>query len=345
MRHTLALVGFGVVGHGLVELLREKRDALRERYGFEYDVVAVTDLLQGSVYDPAGLDLGLLLSGSGDRPLDSYPGGEHGMDAIATIERTESSIVVEVSYTDIETGEPAYTHFKTALEAGKHVVTTNKGPVTLYLDELEALARERNVQLRYEGTVLSGTPCLNLAALCLPGSEITQIRGIVNGTTNFILTEMEHGMDYADALAKAQELGYAEAKPDADVEGWDAVAKVVIMSRSLMGLPVRVADVRREGITGVSRHDVEAALAGRRRYKLLAAVKRNEGGFTASVEPRKVPLDDPLASVMGPVNAVTFVTDTLGDVTVVGPGAGKRETGYSLLADLLEIHRRLDHRT
>jgi homoserine dehydrogenase len=345
MRHRLAFIGFGVVGHGLVELLKEKRDTLSDRYGFEFDVVAVTDLLRGSVYDPGGLDLDLLLGGSGDRPLDSYPGAEHGQDALAAIRDTNCTVVIEVSYTNIETGQPAYDHFKTALEAGKHLVTTNKGPVALFLDDLEELARERGVHFRYEGTVLSGTPCLNLAQLCLAGADISEIRGIMNGTTNFILTQMEHGMEYADALRQAQELGYAEAKPDADVEGWDAVAKVVIVGRSLMGLPVHVSDVQREGITGVSRQDVEEALQEGYRFKLLATVSRSGGGFTASVAPRKVSLDDPLAAVMGPVNAVTLVTDTLGEVTIVGPGAGKRETGYSLLVDILEIHRRVSCRT
>jgi homoserine dehydrogenase len=343
MQHRLALVGFGVVGHGLVELLRNKRAAVRDRYGFNFEVVAVTDLRLGSIYDPDGLDLDLLLESSAEQSLDRYPRGVHGRDALSTIRETNSTVIVEATYTNIETGEPAYTHFRAALEARKHLVTTNKGPVALHLDDLERLAREHGVQFRYEGTVLSGTPCINLAQLCLSGADISEIRGIVNGTTNFILTQMERGMDYAEALHEAQELGYAEAKPDADVEGWDAVAKVVIMGRSLMGLSIRVADVARQGITALTKRDVEAALAERKRYKLLATVRREEKGFHASVAPRQVPFDDPLASVMGPTNAVTFVTDTLGDVTVVGPGAGKRETGYSLLTDLLEIHRRVSH--
>ncbi len=339
MRHRIALVGFGVVGHGLLELLKEKRTALRDRYGFEFDIVAVTDLRLGSVYHPDGLDLEALLRATGAGSLDEYPGAQSGMDALATIGETNSSVVVEVSYTNIETGEPAYSHFKAALQAGKHLVTTNKGPVALFLDELEGLAVRNGVQFRYEGTVLSGTPCLNMVRLCLAGSEIAEVRGIVNGTTNFILTEMERGMEYGEALTKAQQLGYAEAQPDADVEGWDAVAKVVIMARSLMQLPIRVEDVVRQGITAVTKAHVEEALRGGERYKLLAAIARTKEGFTASVRPEKVPLSDPLASVMGPVNAVTFATDTVGEVTVVGPGAGKRETGYSLLADLLDVHR------
>jgi homoserine dehydrogenase len=345
MQHRLALVGFGVVGHGLVELLRDKRAALRDRYGFDFEVVAVTDLRLGSAYDPDGLDLDLLLEATEERALDAYPRGGHGMDAVATIRDTTSTLVVEATFTNIETGEPAHTHFTAALEAGKHLVTTNKGPVTLFLDELEALARQRGVQFRYEGTVLSGTPCINLAQLCLSGTDISEIRGIVNGTTNFILTQMEHGMDYAEALRQAQDLGYAEAKPDADVEGWDAVAKVVIMGRSLMGLPVRVSDVEREGITAITKGDVETASAQGERFKLLATVSRQDRSFHASVRPRRVSLNDPLAAVMGPTNAVTLVTDTLGDITIVGPGAGKRETGYALLSDLLDIHRRVSRQT
>ena len=337
--YKLAFIGFGVVGQGLAEILHEKKNELRKKYGFEYLLVAVSDFKKGSALLAGGLDIAKLLELAKNNKISEYPGAKTGLDALDTIRESGADIVVEVSYTDIETGEPAYSHFKAALEAGKHLVTTNKGPTALNFRELAGIAKKKCVQFRYEGTVLAGTPSLNLSDLCLAGNTIKEIRGIMNGTTNFILTNMETGKSYADALKEAQELGYAEAKPDADVEGWDAVAKVVILSKSVMGVDIGVKDVDRTGITGISLEDVEAAKKEGKRWKLIGRVTREGAGVRASVRPEKVALTDPLAAVGGATNALTFETDLLGDVTIVGPGAGRKETGFSLLIDLLTIHR------
>jgi homoserine dehydrogenase len=246
---------------------------------------------------------------------------------------------VEASYTDIETGEPAYGYFKAALESGKHLVTTNKGPTALFFRELAALAEKNKVRFMYEGTVMSGTPALNLCQICLAGNDITEVRGILNGTTNFILTNMEQGKSYESALKEAQELGYAEAKPDADVEGFDALAKVVILAKSVMGADIGVKDVDRTGITGITLEDIESAKQEGKRWKLIGKVTRQGGDVSASVKPEKVDLSDPLAAIGGATNALTFVTDLMGEVTIVGAGAGKVETGYSLLVDMLTIHK------
>jgi homoserine dehydrogenase len=337
--HKLAFIGFGVVGQGLAEILLEKKDELKNKYGFEYSVVAVSDFKKGSAYHADGLDIEKLLAVAKEDKIAEYPGAKVGLDAIGTIIESGADIVVEVSYTDIETAEPAYSHFKTAFEYGRHLVTTNKGPTALYFKELAAMAKSKGVQFRYEGTVLAGTPSLNLGEFCLAGNSIKEIRGIMNGTTNFILTNMETGKSYADALKEAQELGYAEAKPDADVEGWDAVAKVVILSKSVMGADIGIADVDRTGITGISLEDVAAAKKEGKRWKLIGKVTKDGDTVHASVKPEKVALTDPLASVGGATNALTYETDLLGDVTIVGPGAGRKETGYSLLIDMLAIHR------
>lgn len=336
--HKLAFIGFGVVGQGLAEILKKKKKKLKERYGFEYTVVAVSDFKKGSAYSADGLDIERLIELAGKDAISEYPGAQTGWDALETIQNSNADIVIEATFTDIETGEPAYSHFRAALEAGKHVVTTNKGPTTLYLKELAELAKAKGVKFRYEGTVLSGTPAINLSQWCLAGNDITEIRGILNGTTNFILTNMESGKSYADALKEAQELGYAEAKPDADVEGWDALAKVVILSKTVMGVEIGVKDVDRTGITGISLEDVEQAGKEGKRWKLIGKVTRDGDTVKASVRPEKVSLTDPLAAVGGATNALTFVTDLMGEVTIVGAGAGRIETGFSLLADLLAVH-------
>ncbi len=217
---------------------------------------------------------------------------------------------------------------------------TNKGPVALAIDELLQLAKKNNVQVKFEGTVLSGTPAINLGLNNLAGANVTEILGIVNGTTNYILSEMEKGLGYEEALKQAQELGYAEADPSGDVEGYDALGKVVIMTSTIMKHPITKDQVEREGITKITKHDIDQAKQEGKRWKLIASSKvLADGSVKASVKPMKLPLDNPLASVMGPINALMFKTQYLGDITIVGPGAGKEATGFALLADLLEINR------
>jgi len=335
----LAFIGFGVVGQGLAEILKTKEKELKEKYGYEFSVVAVSDFKKGSAMKEDGLNLGKLLELAKEDKISDYPDATTGLDALETIEKCSADVVVEVTFTNIETAEPAYSHFKAALSSGKHLVTTNKGPTALYFKELEELARKNNTQFRYEGTVLAGTPVMSLRDFCLAGNTISEIKGILNGTTNFILSNMEQGRSYEEVLKEAQELGYAEAKPDADVEGWDAVAKVVILAKSFMGVDISISDVERTGITGITLEDIESAKKENKRWKLIGRVKRDGSGVVASVKPEKLELTDPLASVGGPINALTFITDLLGEVTIVGPGAGKTATGFSLLTDLLAIHR------
>lgn len=343
MIQKLALVGFGTVGRGLVEILLDKRQQLEHEQGFQPLVVAVADLFHGSCYDPAGLDLGQLLDivargGS----LDDYPGAQTGWDSLETIRASGADAVVEVTVTDLETGEPAISHCRAAFEAGAHLVTSNKGPVALKWRELASEADARGVQLRFEGTVMSGTPVLSTAAEALAGCDFARVRGILNGTTNFILSEMGQGRSYDESLATAQERGYAEADPTADVEGFDVVAKVVILANVVMGADLRPGDVSREGITGLDAAQVTGAADAGKCWKLIGQVEKAGDQVHGSVAPLALPLSDPLAAVGGVTNAVSFETDLVGPVTIVGAGAGREATGFALLSDLLAIHRSAD---
>ena len=338
--YRLAFIGFGNVGQGLAEILRDHGDALSERFGVRFQPVAVSDLMKGAVYDPEGLDPAALLDAvdaSGD--LLEVDAPERGWDALKTIRESNADILLEMSYTDLETGEPALTHIRSALESGKHAVTTNKGPAALHFPELQRLARENQVEIGVEGTVMSGTPALRVGQELLAGAGVQRVQGILNGTTNYILTQMESGASYEAALAEAQAKGYAEADPRGDVEGHDAAGKVVILGNLLLGLPLTMADVDCEGITKLTPHDIAAARAAGERWKLIGQVAKGAGGFEASVRPTRLPLSHPLASVSGATNAITYSTELLGDVTLVGPGAGRVETGYALLGDMLAIHR------
>lgn len=336
MKQRIALIGFGTVGQGLCEILLQKKNELKKNYGYEYDVVAVTDMKFGTVYNPKGLNLAKLLKdvkekGKFTRDLKDW-------DAVQMVKRSNAKVVCELTYTDLKTAEPALTHCKTAFNNKKHVVTSNKGPAALAYRKMEKLAEKNGVRFLIEGTVVSGTPILNLTRGPLAGSTISAVRGILNGTTNYILTKMEEGMSYEAALTKAQELGYAEADPTGDVEGYDARAKVAILTNVVMGENFAITEVSCEGITQITSTDIAKAKENQARWKLIGSVEKKNGKVTASVKPEMVPLTHPLAGIMGAANALTFTTDMLGDVTIVGPGAGRIETGYSILTDLISIH-------
>lgn len=343
MAHKLGLIGFGTVGQGLAEVLRDKGPALRETVGFEGQIVAVSDMLKGALYHPAGLDVATLLEVvKRTGKLDDYPdtpGLQRGWDSFKTIRETNADTIVEVSYTDIKTGQPAIDHCRAAFESGKNVVMSNKGPVALAYAELSALAKEKGVRWGFEGTVMSGTPSLRMALTSLVGNDIREVRGIFNGTTNYILTRMEDELDYADALKEAQALGYAEADPTADVEGYDALGKAVILANVVMNVPLTKEQVTCKGISHLTEADIAQAKAEGKRWKLIARVKKEGDRVVASVGPEMVPLTDPLANIMGATNAITYECDLSGPITLVGAGAGRTETGFALLIDLINIDR------
>lgn len=339
---NIAIIGFGTVGQGLAEILLEKGADLRRSQQVDLRVVAVCDARLGSLGSESGVDLAALLEAARRGTFDDYgdaPGLWRGWDNLTAIRDSGADVVVEATWTNLETGEPAMTHIRAAFEAGKHVVTSNKGPAALAYRELRAMADERDVLWGIEGTVMSGTPALRLGQSALAGCTIHEVRGILNGTTNFILTRMESGATYADALAEAQQLGYAEADPTADVEGYDALGKLLILAAVVMDAPLKADQVQRRGITGLTPSDIQRAQARGQRWKLIAHLRRTAAGVEAGVEPQMVDAGHPLAAVSGATNAITYVTDLLGEVTLVGAGAGRRETGFALLSDLLEIYR------
>lgn len=336
MEYRIGLIGCGTVGQGLLEILDSKKEYLRDTFDFETRLVAVTDKLKGSAIDPEGLEIPQLLEAlknGGTLPAET-------VEPLDMIESVEADIIAEMTYTDIRTAEPATSYIKKALRTGKHVVTSNKGPAALHYRELAGLAATNRVHFRIEGTVMSGTPVFNLFEGGLAGNTVMEVQGILNGTTNFILSKMEEdGMDYVSALKLAQEAGYAEADPTADVEGHDALAKIVILSNVILGGDLKISDVPCKGITGITLEAVASAKAEGFRYKLIARARRENGGVEAGVSPVKLPLSDPLTGVMGARNAMTVITDIMGGVTIQGAGAGRLETGFSLLSDMLTIHR------
>jgi homoserine dehydrogenase len=343
MTHKIALLGFGVVGQGLAEILQDKGESLRSGFNFDAKVVAISDVMKGSLYDPKGVDLSLALQAVKETgKLDSYPETSslvRGWDSFQTIRESNADTVVEITFTDVKTGQPAIDHCKAAFESKKNVVMSNKGPVSLAYQELAELAKKNDVRWGFEGTVMSGTPALRMPLISLAGNSIFEIRGILNGTTNYILTKMEEGLSYQDALSEAQALGYAEADPTSDVEGYDAQYKATILANIVMGIPMKREEVECEGISHLTEMDIEWAKSEGKRWKLIAKCIKDGDKVIAKVGPEAIPLTDPLAGVLGAQNAITYDCDLAGPITLIGAGAGRKETGFSILIDLININR------
>jgi len=333
----IVLIGFGVVGQSFARILIRREAALVKNYGFRPRVVAIVDK-GGAAINPRGLDLEKMLSQKVEKGTvaASPEYGHIAKSALDVIESVEAEALVEATPTNIKDGEPGLSHIKTAFKTGKHVVSTNKGPLALALPALTELADYNKVCLRFSGTVGAGTPVLELAKTCLLGDRIVSIRGILNGTTNYILTEMdEKRVTFQQALENAQRLGYAESDPSMDIDGIDAACKLVIMANWIMNKKVTLRDVSVQGIRDVTLQALEEASKKGCTIKLIASVEGN-----LSVKPTEISRDDPL-SVKGVLNAVTYVSEFAGEETLIGRGAGGMETASAILRDLLDIKQNL----
>ncbi len=338
MEFNLALIGFGNVGQGLAEILSQKAPLLREKFAADIRIVAICDIYKGSIADPNGFDPRALLDHVREKgDLKEFPAPNTDWDARETIENSGANVLVELSFTDLETGEPALSHIIQALESGINVATTNKGPAALHFPKLLELSKAAGGEIGVEGTVMSGTPTLALGMNMLAAAGVTRVQGILNGTTNYILGEMENGADYADALKDAQAKGYAEADPAGDVDGHDAAAKVVILANLVMGQSMTMQDVSCIGISGITRADIKSAQAENQRWKLIGTLENVNGRIQGSVKPVKLDATHPLYGVSAATNAITYSTDLLGDITLIGPGAGRIETGYAIIGDILSF--------
>jgi homoserine dehydrogenase len=341
MKMRIILVGFGVVGKSVATILARRYTEKVNDYGFNPKIVAIADI-DGAVINPRGLSPEKLeeIKQRGF-PISKDPEfGHPGMSALDVIESVEAEVVVEVTPVNIKTGEPAISHITKAFKTGKHVVTTNKGPLALAMPALTELADYNNVYLRFSGTVGGGTPMLEFAKRCLAGDKILAIRGILNGTTNYILTEMsQNRVTFQEALANAQKLGYAETEPSMDIDGFDTACKVVILGNWILNKKITLKDVERTGIRGVSLQALDEASKRGNTIKLIGSIDGN----TSTVKPTEIAKTNPLC-VSGVLNAVTFFTEFAGEETLVGKGAGGMETASAVLRDLLDIRHKLANR-
>ncbi len=338
------LVGFGMVGRWLAAALEVQAGRLAARYGRAVTVVGIANARDGFVYDADGLDLGSVLAAAASgRPITEQRGRRVWPSAIEGLRETQADLLVEVTASPPASGEPGLTHIREALGRGIAVVTSNKWPVALHGAELAALAQRQGVVFRAESTVMSGTPVLSTLTEGLAGAVPAGLRGILNATANVILSQMADGTPYEQALAQAQRTGLAEPDPAADVEGHDTVAKVMILSALVFGRQLRRDQVACEGITGITPGQARQAVSAGRRLRHVATLAYSgpagTGTLTARVQPQTLPGNDLLAGVDGTTNALVCQASPLGQVAIIGPGAGPQLAGQGVLSDIIAVTR------
>jgi len=338
--YNLCFLGFGNVNRTLVELLRNREQELRERYEISFRITGVASRRLGWIADAGGLDTSILGSLSTDSAA-----GISGKGVSAPHNRTPSEVrtwlaaaladvLFEATSLNIDSGQPAVEHIRAALTHGAHAITANKGPIVYAYHELRTLAASRKKRFLFESTVMDGTPIFSLFDQ-LPAIHLQGFHGILNSTTNVILSEMEQGLAFDDALKKAQALGIAETDATYDIDGWDAAVKTAALITVLMNIPINVNEIERAGIGGLGGEVVRAARKEGHPYKLVCRAKKTKKGVTASVRPEQIPLTDPMAQIGGTSSYVYFETDIFPGLAMTEENPGLYATAYGMLADFV----------
>jgi homoserine dehydrogenase len=342
MQIALFLVGFGHVGQRFVQLLDESRPAL-DQLGIEPVIVGVATRRSGLAFAGAGLDPFQAVR-SINEPRTSQASPARTYAARLRSLTAETRVLVETTTLDVQSGEPAISHVRAGFSAGAYVISANKGPAAFAHDALVREAQDAGVAFFFEGAVMDGIPVLNLVRECLPGATIRGFRGVINSTTNHILTAMEHGEPFAAALARMQADGVAEADPSLDVDGWDAAAKTAVLANAWLGAGITPLAVRRDGISTETAARVAAARASGRRLKLVASATRRNGLIDAAVELQELEPADPLASLDGQGNAIELDTWPTGRIVITQRDGGLEKTAYALVSDLVAVARHAEAR-
>lgn len=341
MKHIrIVMVGFGNVGRALARLLLRKRSLLADQYGFTFQVNGIATGRRGAAIDLAGLDLEraleLVESGQNLEAITALPVPANRLDFIRA---SQADVLFENTPVNVETGQPAIDHLRTALECGMHAITANKGPVVHDFAGLSALAAQKGRRFLFESAVMDGAPIFSLFRGSLPAAELRGFRGILNSTTNMILEMMEEGRTFDEAVAYCQKIGIAETDPSGDVDGWDAAIKVAALSTVLMGVPLKPQQVERTGIRGITPAMIAETRAAGERWKLVCSARREGGVVTGRVAPQRVGPNSPLYSIGGTSSYVQFETDVLPGLGIVESDPGPETTAFGLLADLINALR------
>jgi homoserine dehydrogenase len=332
----LAFLGFGNVGKALALLFEQKRTELLDRYQLGFKITGVATGRHGAAIDPDGLETEQLLETQDFGLLSKLLV----KDSLQFIQSCPADVLFENSPVNYENGQPAVDHLRAALQAGMHAITANKGPVVHAYRELNELASQCGRKFFFESTVMDGAPIFSLFRDALPGANVLSFRGVLNSTTNSILTRMEAGECFTEAVAYCQSIGIAETDPSGDIDGWDASVKVAALATVLMGKGIKPAQVNRHGIRGINSAEIERARQQGKRWKLVCSAQQTIGGVQAKVAPELVGADSPLFNVNGTSSIVQFETDVLGLLSIIEDNPGPQTTAYGLFADFLNAVRR-----
>ncbi len=341
MEVRIVLCGLGKVGQAFIGLIIQKDQDLKTRYGLDLKVVAAVDI-GGAAVKANGLPLEDLLAHlrNGGQVEEMNAWGRKGLSGREALTTVPSDLLVECTPTNIKDGEPGLTHLRAALSQGRHVVTAAKGPLVLRYEKLKSLADRSKAKLMISAATAAALPTLDVGLICLAGTEVLAAEGILNGTTNYILTRMhEDGCPYAEALAEAQRMGVAEPDPSLDVEGRDTANKILLIANEVLQGRLSLKDISVEGITQVTPLDVERAKREKKVIKLIGKAEKKEGKVQALVAPIRLPADHPLAAVRGTEKAISYLTDTMDRVTVSGGKSNPLGAAAAILKDIIRIYR------
>lgn len=331
----ISIAGLGNVGRRLLELIERQRELLRARFELELRVVAACDT-SGGAATKDGLDPARIIALKTDRQgIANYPGAGHPTMSVLDVASTPADIFVDLTLTNLKDGEPGLSAIRTALRQKRSVVTANKGPLVLAYSELAALARSNQVALLHSATVTGGLPTLNIGTRDLGAATITRVEGILNGTTNYILSRMSEGESYENALRHAQQVGMAEADPTLDVDGWDAANKLVIIANAVLRQPTTLPDLKVEGIRGIKPADLNEAKAQGQVVKLVALAEKSGSAYRLSVRPTRLDNSHPLANVGAGMMAIIYRTDINGTIFASIEEEDPYPTSAAVLRDIV----------
>jgi homoserine dehydrogenase len=337
--YNLCFLGFGNVNRALVRLLEDRRQELRDRHGISFRIAGIASRRLGWIADSEGLDAGSLAAlNSHPRPGVSRAGAPAPHGVREWLSAACADVLFEATSLNVEDGQPAVDHIGAALEHGAHAITANKGPIVHAYRELRDLAAARDKRFLFESTVMDGVPIFSFFDQ-MPAIRLQGFRGILNSTTNVILSEMEQGLTFDEALKKAQALGVAETDATHDIDGWDAAVKTAALITVLMDAPVRLEDIEREGIRDLSPNTLRGAKRDGWPYKLVCRAKRTATGVQASVRPEKILSTQPMGRITGTSSYIYFETDIFPGLAITEENPGLYATAYGLLADFVRAVR------
>lgn len=337
----VAMLGFGNAARAFAGLVLDKREEIKKNYNCDVRVVAIATGSRGSLVNEAGIDLAKACRDMETlHRFDTESSDFSDMVSMEIADTVDYDVLIELTPLAIFSGQPAIDHITAALNRKKHAITANKGPIAWAFESLRRLAGEQGVEFYYETTVMDGTPVFNLVDETLRLCKVTEVKGILNSTTNFILEELAKGKDYDEAIREGKERGFVEADPSMDVEGWDAAAKTAALLNVLMGANITPYQIDRKGIEDITVEQIRDAEARGKAIKLLCRGTIENGKVIGRVAPEEIDKNELLAAVTGTSSVVSITTDLMGTVSVVEHDPEIEQTGYGVLSDLIRVMKK-----